>query len=146
VNDFASLMSHDALLGVLREQLPRCLPVLREALRLLLECDNGVWFTDRQFVASVVDDALPGPEGHPVQVNFTKLARVLDDARRAEPWTYRHGPAASGVLWLACELAGGRLLELANNSDPATDRLVNALMATVFRRDPGLGELTGGAE
>lgn len=104
-----------------------------QALRLLLEHDHGVWFSDRDFVAKVVDDALPGPEGHPVQVNFTRLAALLDEARRAPEWTYRHGRAASAVLWLVCEMVGGRLLELAYEGDEKTERLITTVFAELFR-------------
>jgi hypothetical protein len=126
-------LGHDGLLAVLREQLPDCPPVKREALRLLLDYDNGVWFTDRDFVARVVSEAYQGADGHPVQMNFDELARCVHDARRAPAWSYRHGALASGILWLACELVGGRLQELSANSDRQTNRLISDALNTATR-------------
>jgi hypothetical protein len=131
VTGIATMMRHDDLITALRQQIPGAPPVLRYALRLLLEHNNGVWFTDRYFVALVVDDAI---DASPVQLNFTELAKLLDEARRRVPWTYRHGPAASDVLWLACEIAGGRMFDLAHDSDADTAELIASLLAELFRR------------
>jgi hypothetical protein len=66
-------------------------------------------------------------------VNFTKLAKLLDEVRQGPSWTYRHGRATSAVLWLACEMAGGRLLELAYEANAETERLIATVFTELFR-------------
>jgi len=126
----ATAMSHDDLITALRRQLPGTLLVSRQALQLLLDHDGGVWFTDPVLVNKVVADAT---DTSPVRVDFAKLAELRDDARRGAVWTYRHGPRGSVVLWLACELAGGRLGEL---RDADTDGPIASLFTWLLQPPP----------
>jgi hypothetical protein len=126
------LRRHADLIADLRRQLPE-LPHRwqRHALNLLLDYDGGVWFTDSRFLASVVDDAT---DFRPARVDFAKLGRVLAPARNAQAWTYRHGATGGRVLWLACELAVGRLGDVVQSIDDGSDADADELIRTLFAR------------
>lgn len=135
-------MSHSDLIAALRRHLPEVSDRWRRyALELLLDYDNGAWFTDPFFVTKVIDDETGSPDR--VEVDFVALARLLDSLQHPKAWTYSHGPTGSRVLWLACELAVGRFGELVQNLDDGTDEAarepIRALFTRLFQLDAAPG-------
>lgn len=126
-------LPHEELVEALRHTLGTLPTTKQQALRLLLDYDHGKWFSDERFVERVVQAT---DDGHGVQVWFDALAQMLPEVREPAHWTTVHGSTAGTILWLACELAEGRMSELAAHSDPGTDRLINRVLSTVFYREP----------
>lgn len=128
-------MSGAELAAVLQATLHDYEQPAREAVRLLIEYDGHRWLDDEMFVELAVrEDA---DHGRP-QISIPQLGYILTEIRLRANWTNTYGPAAREVLWLACELAIGRIANLASKADPDTDPLIRSAIGEVFSRGASL--------
>lgn len=119
------------LAAALRARLHDYEQPVREAVRLLIEYDGHRWLDDEMFVELAVrEDTERGP-----RISVAQLDYIRTEIRLHAIWTNTYGPAAREVLWLACELAVGRLAKLAAKAGPGTDPLIRSVIGAAFSRN-----------